>query len=114
MSFPVPSSNEQRAIADVLGALDDKIEQNRLTARALDRLARTILRAWFIDFEPIKAKAAGAASFPSMPQPVFDALPTRFVDSEIGPVPEGWEAEADHNDRDLPERAGTSEISASR
>ena len=86
-----PPVDEQRAIAGVLGALDDKIEQNRRTARALERLARAIFRAWFVDFEPVRAKAAGATSFPSMPQAVFDALPTRFVDSEIGPVPEGWE-----------------------
>ena len=87
----LPAITEQRAIAGVLGALDDKIEQNRRTARALERLARAIFRAWFVDFEPVKAKAAGATSFPSIPQAVFDALPTRFVDSEIGPVPEGWE-----------------------
>ena len=86
-----PLLPEQRAIAGVLGALDDKIEQNRWTARALERLAYAVFRAWFVDFEPVKAKAAGAASFPSLPPPVFDALPTRFVDSEIGPVPERWE-----------------------
>ena len=91
MALTLPPTSIQRAIAGVLGALDDKIEQNRRTARALERLARAIFRAWFVDFEPVKAKAAGATSFPSMPQPVFDALPTRFVDSEIGPVPEGWE-----------------------
>lgn len=90
----IPPHSEQRAIASVLGALDDKIEQNRRTARALERLARAIFRAWFVDFEPVKAKAAGAVSFPSMPQPVFDALPARFADSEIGPVPEGWEVKA--------------------
>lgn len=83
--------DEQRAIAGVLGALDDKIEQNRRTALALEKLARAIFRAWFVDFEPVKAKAASATSFPSMPQPVFDALPTRFADSAIGPVPEGWD-----------------------
>ena len=87
----LPPLDDQLTIAGVLGPLDDKIEQNRRTARALERLARAIFRAWFVDFEPVKAKAAGAASFPSMPQPVFDALPTRFVDSDIGPVPEGWE-----------------------
>ena len=86
----LPAITEQRAIAGVLGALDDKIEQNRRTARALERIARAIFRAWFVDFEPVKAKADGATFFPSVPQPVFDALPTRFVDSEIGPVPEGW------------------------
>ncbi|MEX2499355.1 MAG: restriction endonuclease subunit S [Wenzhouxiangellaceae bacterium] len=89
-----PELPEQRAITAVLGALDDKIEQNRRTARALERLARAIFRAWFVDFEPVKAKAEGATSFPSMSQKVFDALPTRFVDSEIGPVPEGWEVKA--------------------
>ena len=94
MSFPVPSSNEQRTIADVLGALDDKIEQNRRTMQVLEQLARAIFRAWFVDFEPVKAKAAGAASFPSMSQPVFDALPTRFADSEIGPLPEDWKVKA--------------------
>lgn len=91
MSFPVPSSNEQRTIAGVLGALDDKIEQNRRMVRVLERLARAIFRAWFVDFEPVKAKAAGAASFPSVPQAIFDALPTHFIETEIGPVPEGWE-----------------------
>jgi len=91
LSVALPEITEQRAIAGVLGALDDKIEQNRRTARALERLARAIFRAWFVDFEPVKAKAAGSTAFPSMPQPVVDALPTRFVDSDIGPVPEGWE-----------------------
>lgn len=90
-ALPVPPLSEQEAITGILGALDDKIEQNRWTARALERLARAIFRAWFVDFEPVKAKAAGETSFPSMPQPVFDALPTRLVDSEIGPVPERWE-----------------------
>ena len=91
MAITLPPTSIQRAIACLLGALDDKIEQNRRTARVLERLAQAIFRAWFVDFEPVKAKAAGAASFPSMPQPVFDALPTRFVDSGIGPVPEGSE-----------------------
>ena len=86
-----PPVDEQRAVAGVLGALDDKIEQNRRTAQTLEHLARAIFRAWFVDFEPVKAKAAGAASFPSMPHAIFDALPTGLVDSEIGRVPEEWE-----------------------
>lgn len=90
MQLQLPPEHEQRAIAGVLGALDDKIEQNRQTAQALERLAQAIFRAWFVDFEPVKAKAAGAASFASMPKAVFDALPTRFADSVMRPVPEGW------------------------
>ena len=87
----LPPIDEQRAIAGVLGALDDKIEQNRQTSRALERLGRAIFRAWFVDFEPVKAKAAGATAFTSMPQPAFDALPTRFVNSNLGQIPDGWE-----------------------
>lgn len=90
LDLEVPPLARQRAIAGVLGALDDNIEQNGRTTRTLERLAQAIFRAWFVDFEPVKAKAAGATSFVSMPQPVFAALPTRFVDSDIGPVPEGW------------------------
>jgi type I restriction enzyme, S subunit len=90
LSVVVPPLSTQHAVASIVGALDDKIEQNRRTLRALERLAQAIFRAWFVDFEPVKAKAAGATAFPSMPQPVFDALPTRFVDSDIGPLPQGW------------------------
>ncbi len=81
---------EQLAIGRFCRALDEKIEQNRKTAAALERLARAIFRAWFVDFEPVKAKATGATSFPSMPQDLFDTLPTTFQDSELGPIPEGW------------------------
>lgn len=94
LHIAVPPIEVQRAIADVLGALDVKIEQNQRTVDAIERLARAIFRAWFVDFEPVKAKAAGEAAFPSMPEPAFEALPARFVDSRIGPVPDGWEVRA--------------------
>jgi type I restriction enzyme S subunit len=86
----LPPLDEQRGIAGVLGALDDKIDMNRRTSRTLEKLARAIFRAWFVDFEPVKTKAAGARSFPGMPQKAFNALPTRIVPSELGPIPDGW------------------------
>ena len=92
-SVVVPPIEEQRAIASVLGSLDDKIELNRRMNRTLEQMAAAIFKAWFVDFEPVRAKASGAASFPGMPQPVFDALPATFADSELGPIPEGWEAQ---------------------
>ena len=73
LPFLLPPTSEQRAIAGLLGAIDAKIEQNRRTAHALDRLARAIFRAWFTDFAPVKAKAAGATSFPSMAHSAFEA-----------------------------------------
>ncbi|MCF5144400.1 restriction endonuclease subunit S [Pseudomonas sp. PA-6-1D] len=86
----IPPIEDQRAIASVLGALDDKIEQNRRANRALEELAQATFRAWFVDFEPVKTKAAGQSSFPGMPPTVFSALADRLTDSSIGFVPEGW------------------------
>jgi type I restriction enzyme, S subunit len=78
--------NITRAITEI----DEKIEQNRRTGRALEGFARAVFKAWFVDFEPVKAKAAGAAGFPGMPPAAFAALPARFTGSPLGPVPEGW------------------------
>jgi len=90
--FPADGA-EQRAIASILGAFDDKIELNRQMNHTLETMARAIFKAWFVDFEPVKAKAAGATSFRGMPHEVFDQLPARMTESEFGPVPEGWKIE---------------------
>jgi type I restriction enzyme S subunit len=87
----LPPISIQRAIVDVLGSLDDKIEQNHQTGRSLEELARVTFKAWFVDFEPVKAKAAGQTSFPGVPPAAFAALPNRMTDSPIGQVPQGWE-----------------------
>ena len=89
--FLLPPLDQQQAIAETLQSLDDKIEQNRRTGAKLEGLARGVFKAWFVDFEPVKAKAAGATAFPGMPPETFAALPTRLEDSELGPVPLGWE-----------------------
>ncbi len=86
-----PPRHIQDQIVLVLGSLDDKIELNRRMNRILEGMARAIFQAWFVDFEPVRAKAAGATHFPGMPQPVFDQLPDRLVASELGEIPEGWE-----------------------
>jgi type I restriction enzyme S subunit len=86
----LPSRSEQEAIAKVLSSLDDKIELGRWMNRTLEAIARTIFRAWFVDFEPVKAKAAGASEFRGMSQDVFDQLPDHFVESELGFVPAEW------------------------
>lgn len=91
LSIDLPAINIQRTIGFILKSLDDKIELNRRMNGLLEGMARAIFKAWFVDFEPVKAKAAGATSFPGMPQPVFDQLPDALVDSELGEIPEGWE-----------------------
>ena len=101
---PLPPLEEQRAIAGVLGSLDDKIEQNRRTAGKLEELARAVFRAWFVDFAPVHAKANGATSYPGLPQAAFNALPTTFTpatNSPLGPIPEGWTCESLTNLADI-------------
>ncbi|NIJ94295.1 type I restriction enzyme S subunit [Xanthomonas campestris] len=88
----LPPLPEQRAIVAVLSALDKKVEQNRRTSQALEALARATFKAWFVDFEPVNARAAGQTSFPGMPADAFAVLPDRFTDSALGPVPKGWQA----------------------
>ncbi len=86
----VPPRIEQDAIVDIARMLDDKIELNRRMNRTLEQMAAAIFKAWFVGFEPVKAKADGAKSFPSMPQEVFDALPTEFANSPLGSIPKDW------------------------
>ncbi len=85
----LPPLPEQRAIAHVLGALDDKIELNRRMNETLEGMARALFKSWFVDFDPVRAKMEGRD--PGLPQDVADLFPNRLVDSEMGEIPEGWE-----------------------
>ena len=89
MEISLPPLEEQRAIARVLGALDDKIELNRRMSETLEEMARALFRSWFVDFDPVRAKAKGR---PSGLPPDLDALfPASFEESELGEIPAGWE-----------------------
>ena len=83
-----PPLSEQRAIAHVLGALDDRIELNRRMNATLEAMARGLFQSWFVDFDPVRAKMAGRD--PGLPKEIADLFPDRLVDSELGPIPEGW------------------------
>ena len=91
----LPPLPEQRAIAHILGTLDDKIELNRRMSETLEQMARAIFKAWFIDFEPVRAKMEGrwqrGQSLPGLPAHLYDLFPDRLVASELGKIPEGWE-----------------------
>ena len=90
----VPPLPTQRAIAHVLGTLDDKIELNRRMNETLEAMARALFKSWFVDFEPVRAKMEGrwrhGESLPSLPADLYDLFPDRLVDSDLGEVPEGW------------------------
>jgi type I restriction enzyme S subunit len=88
----LPSPEEQRAIAHILGTLDDKIELNRRMNETLEAMARALFQSWFVDFDPVRAKMDGRD--PGLPKEIVDLFPDRFEDSELGEIPAGWEAGA--------------------
>ena len=92
LELPIPPLPEQRAIAHVLGTLDDKIELNRRMNQTLEQMARAVFKDWFVDFGPTRAKIAGRE--PYLPAEVWDLFPDRLVDSEIGEIPAGWSVKA--------------------
>jgi len=85
----LPTVEEQRAIAHILGTLDDKIELNRQMNETLETMARVLFKSWFENFDPVRAKAEGRDS--SLPGPLADLFPDSFEDSELGEIPKGWE-----------------------
>jgi type I restriction enzyme, S subunit len=84
----IPPLPEQRAIAHILGTLDDKIELNRRMSETLEAMARALFKSWFVDFDPVRAKAEGRDT--ALPKPLADLFPARLVDSELGEIPDGW------------------------
>ena len=89
--FLLPPLAEQKAIAELLGALDDKIELNRRMNATLEAMARALFQSWFVDFDPVRAKLDGRP--PVALDPATAALfPDSFQDSSLGHIPKGWEA----------------------
>lgn len=95
IKIKIPPLPEQRAIVHILGTLDDKIELNRQMSETLEAMARALFKAWFVDFEPVRAKMEGrwrrGEPLPGLPAHLYDLFPDRLVDSELGEIPEGWE-----------------------
>ena len=92
LRLPFPPLSEQRAIAHILGTLDDKIELNRRMNETLEAMARALFKSWFVDFDPVRARMEGRD--PGLPQPLADLFPDSFEDSELGEIPRGWEVGA--------------------
>ena len=86
----LPPIADQRAIAHILGSLDDKIELNRRMNETLEAMAQAIFKSWFVDFDPVHANAEGRDT--GLPKEIADLFPDSFEDSELGAVPEGWKA----------------------
>lgn len=88
LGFPlnVPDLKEQEEIVSILSGIDEKIKLNRRMAATLEEMAQALYRSWFVDFDPVKAKAEGLA--PAFMDEATAALfPDRFGDDGL---PEGW------------------------
>lgn len=82
---PLPT---QKAIAHILGTLDDKIELLRSMNETLEAMARALFKSWFIDFDPVRKKAEGQPT--GLPPEIDSLFPDSFMDSELGEIPKGW------------------------
>ena len=89
-SMPLPPLAEQKAIAAVLGALDDKIELNRRMNATLEAMARALFQSWFVDFDPVRAKLDGRQPV-GMDEVTAALFPDSFEESELGAIPHGWQ-----------------------
>jgi type I restriction enzyme S subunit len=91
-----PPLDEQRRIAHILGTLDDKIELNRRMNATLEGIARALFQSWFVDFDPVRAKANGEPEDAicnrlGLTPDILALFPDTFQDSELGEIPAGWE-----------------------
>lgn len=89
----LPPLHEQHAIANILGALDDKIESNRKMNNSLEAIARAIFRSWFMDFDPVRAKAEGRQPV-GIDHETAVLFPDSFEDSELGQIPKEWKVKS--------------------
>jgi type I restriction enzyme S subunit len=85
----MPPRSEQLDIARTMGALDDKIALLRETNATLEAIAQALFKSWFVDFDPVRAKAEGRDP-EGVPPEVADLFPSEFEDSELGTIPKGW------------------------
>ncbi|MBX3619080.1 MAG: restriction endonuclease subunit S [Rhizobacter sp.] len=95
----LPEEGNREGIAHIIGALDNKIELNRRMNETLEAIARAIFKSWFVDFDPVRAKASGEPPESicrrlGLTTDILAYFPDRLVDSELGEIPDGWEMKA--------------------
>jgi type I restriction enzyme S subunit len=88
----LPTLPEQKKIADLLDSFDSKIELNLKMNETLEEIAKTLFKSWFIDFDPVRAKAEGRPS--GLSKEISELFPDSFEDSELGEIPKDWKVES--------------------
>jgi type I restriction enzyme S subunit len=90
LKFELPPLDEQRRISEIAGALDDRIALLRETNATLEAIAQALFKSWFVDFDPVRAKAEGRQP-EGMDTTTAALFPDSFEESELGLVPKGWD-----------------------
>ena len=83
-----PNISDQNSIANILNNLDEKIEINKKMSQTLEETAKAIFKSWFVDFDPVKAKATGTSL--GISKEISNLFPDKFYDSKLGKIPKGW------------------------
>lgn len=96
LTFLIPEYEEQKRIAEILGAFDDKIELLQKQNKTLEDMAKALFKSWFVDFDVLRAKQKGLPKADIMREyhltdELYDLFPSSFADSPLGPIPSGWE-----------------------
>lgn len=96
LDISLPPLEEQKRIADILGAFDDKIELLQKQNKTLEDMAKALFKSWFVDFDVVRAKQKGLSKADIMreyhlTEELYDLFPSSFADSPLGPIPSGWE-----------------------
>jgi type I restriction enzyme S subunit len=90
LEFALPSIHEQEDILDVMNSLNSKIEINQRMNDTLEGIAQTLFKSWFVDFDPVKAKAEGRKP-EGMDEATTALFPSNLTESSLGLIPDGWE-----------------------
>lgn len=93
LTIPLPELTEQERISGLLGALDDRIDLLRQTNATLEAIAQALFRSWFVDFDPVRAKAE-CREPEGMDAATAALFPSEFEESELGLIPKGWSIRA--------------------
>ncbi len=88
ITIKIPSANIQKRIGEFIEEFDKKIELNKKTNDTLEGIAQSLFKSWFIDFDPVRAKAEGRST--GLPDEISYLFPDSFEQSELGQIPKGW------------------------
>ena len=87
--FELPPKRNQQVISNFLSSFDQKIKLSQKMNETLEEIAKTLFKSWFIDFDPVRAKAEGRPT--GLSKEISDLFPNSFEESELGEIPKGWQ-----------------------